>query len=289
MEKNRHYHLQEVLFGTDNKTESRRISALVKKGVAKKIAPRLYTTNLEDTPEGVIKRNWYKIIAAQYKGAILSHRSAIECRPTSKNHIYLTYTYSRKIILPGLTIHFQKGHGPIEGDNSFYDELFRSQEARAFLENFEQTRKQGEESKTLTRDQVEEKLEAIIRVRGIGGLNILRDQAHKIAPELGMEKEFDQLNKVISALLTTQPSKSLSSPIAKARALGEPFDPSRINIFEKLYGDLVERTFPDFTDKNKTLKAYQNFAFFEGYFSNYIEGTVLTIEDAKQVIAVSVK
>jgi len=137
----------------------------------------------------------------------------------------------------------------------------------------------------LTRNQIEEKLEGIIRVRGNDGLNALRERAREIASQLEMKKEFDQLNKLIGALLTSQPSKSLSSPIARARALGEPFDPPRIKLFEKLYGDLVDRIFPALVDQNKTIKAYQNFAFFEGYFSNYIEGTVLAIEDAKQVIA----
>jgi hypothetical protein len=42
-----------------------------------------------------------------------------------------------------------------------------------------------------------------------------------------VEKEFIKLNNVISALLTIHPAKSLSSPVARARALGEPFDPAK--------------------------------------------------------------
>ena len=286
MEKNRQeYYLQEILFGTEDKAESKRINALVKKGYAKKIAPRVYTTNLEDSPEVIIKRNWFKILAKHYEDALFSHRSAIECKPTPEGHIYLTYSYSRKVVLPGLIIHLQEGPERIDGDNSFYDGLFRSQEARAYLENLQQTRKQGQESKTLAQEQIEAKLEAIIRVRGNDGLNALRDRARIIAPQLGLENEFEKLNRIVSALLATHPSKTLSSSVAKARALGEPFDPARIRLFESLYNDLTDGEFPSYPERNKTLKAYQNFAFYEGYFSNYIEGTILTIEDAKQVIA----
>ena len=77
---------------------------------------------------------------------------------------------------------------------------------------------------------------------------------HKEFPgELGMENEYRKLNKVISALLNTYSSKILTSPLTMARAFGMPYDPFRYELFE-------------------------------GYFSNYIEGTVFEIEEAKQII-----
>src|ERR1700733_5958666 len=133
MEKNRTIHLQEILFGSGDKAESKKIAAWVKKGIAKKIAPRIYTTNLEDTPQSVIKRNWFRILATQYPKSLLSHRSALECKPTPGGHIYLTYSYTKKVSLPGLIIHFQQGHGPIEGDTPFFGDLYMSQQARALL------------------------------------------------------------------------------------------------------------------------------------------------------------
>jgi hypothetical protein len=284
MGKNRTIHLQEILFGSGDKAESKKISAWVKKGIAKKIAPRIYTTNLEDTPQSVIKRNWFRILAAQYPKSLLSHRSALECKPTPGGHIYLTYSYTKKVSLPGLIIHFQRGQGPIEGDTPFFGDLYMSQQARALLENFQQSRKENEQSKTLPKEQMEEKLETIIRVKGETGLNELRDRAMQIAPTLEMEKEFEQLNKIIGALLKTNSSKLLSSSVAKARALGEPIDSARIALFEMLYETLAGNEYPEFPDKNATTKAYQNFAFFESYFSNYIEGTEFEVDEAKQIV-----
>jgi hypothetical protein len=284
MEKNRTAHLQEILFGSGDKAESRKVSALVKKGLAKKIAPRIYTTNLEETPETIIKRNWFRILAAQYPKSLLSHRSALECKPTTNGHIYVTYSYTKNISLPGLTIHFLQGHGPIEGDNSFFGELYLSQLARAFLENFQSSRNQDQESKTLPKDQLEEKLETVIRLKGQDGLTSLRDNSREIAYLLKMETEFERLNKIISALLTTQPAKYLSSSVAKARALGEPFDSGRISLFEILYEGLAGNSYAEYPEKNSSLKAYQNFSFFESYFSNYIEGTIFEVEEAKQIV-----
>jgi hypothetical protein len=285
MKENRTIHLQEVLFGSSIKAESRRISQLVKQGTIIKIAPNLYTSNIHDTSENIIKRNWFRILATQYPNALLSHRSALECKPTSKEcHIYLTYTYNKVVKLPGMIIHLQSGPPIFEGDNSFFSELYLSQQARAFLENFQQSRKTGEQSRTLTRDQIEERLENIIRSKGENGLNILRDRAREIAPALKMEKEFLALNKIISAMLSTQPVGILSSSVGKARSLGEPFDSGRIAIFELLYDALAGNIYPEYVDKNTSRAAYQSFAFFESYFSNYIEGTIFDVEEARQII-----
>ena len=275
--------IQEIIFASSEKKESKRITALLKEKFIRKIAPRIYTSNLEEEPNSIIKRNWYRILSYRFPEALLSHRSALEFKPTSKGHIFLTYSYTLKVSLPGLTIHLLKGHKPIEGDNPFFENLFASQEARAFLENLQETRKEGEESKSLSISEIEEKLEAIIRARGENGLNVLRDKAREISAVLEMQKEFKKLNQLISDLLATGKSKNLTSPAAVARSLGEPFDPARIKLFESLYEELAGKVFPEHrvSDSNNQ---YKTFAFFEGYFSNYIEGTEFTVSEAKEII-----
>lgn len=277
--------LQEIILGSSDKAESKRIKALEKQQLIKKIAPRIYTSNLEEKPEVIIRRNWFTILANQYPDALLSHRSALEFKPTPSGHIYATYTYNENVRLPGLTIHFLKGPSKAEGDNPFLQNLHASQEARAFLENMQESRKSGEESKSLSRTEVEDRLEVIIRVRGEKGLNELRDKARALAPVLQMGKEFKKLDQLISNLLATGDSQKIQSPAAKARSLGEPFDPDRVNLFEELYGTLAGTVFPNYKESNTSLKAYQTFAFFEGYFSNYIEGTEFAISEAKEIIS----
>ena len=276
--------LQEILFGSSNKSESSQINALEKAGTIKKIAPRIYTSNLHEDPALIIRRNWYRILANHYPEAILSHRSALEFRPTPNGHVYLIYSYTRNIKLPGMIIHFLKGQGPIDGDKPFFEQLYVSQEARAFLENLQSSRSSGEESKALPQATIEQKLDTIIRVKGEDALNTMRDSARQIATLLKLEKEFSKLDQLISALLATGNSKNLTSPLAKARLLGDPFDPGRIDLFEHLFEALATATFPDYIDMNKTGKAYRNFAFFESYFSNYIEGTVFTVNEAKEIV-----
>jgi hypothetical protein len=284
MEKKPLSRIQEIIFASSDRIESKRITALLKEGTIRKIAPRIYSSNFSDEPATIIKRNWYRILANLYPDAVLSHRSALESMPTKEGHIYLTFSYTKKVELPGLTIHFLNGPLRIEGDNPFFENLFVSQEARAFLENLQTTRLTGEEAKTLPLAHLEERLESIIRARGEQGLNAIRDRAKKIAKGLAMEKEFKKLNGLISALLATGKSKNLKSPAAIARALGEPLDPDRVRLFENLYEELAGKVFPAYKDKNTTGKSYKTFAFFEGYFSNYIEGTEFTVNEAREII-----
>ena len=101
-------------------------------------------------------------------------------------------------------------------------ELYTSQLERALLENMQVSRQPGPESKTITLPELEERLEQVIRVKGEAGLNDLRDKARIIAEKLGMQTEFEKLNKLISALLTTNPSKILSSPLQLREHLAIP-------------------------------------------------------------------
>jgi hypothetical protein len=284
MEKNIPIHLQDIVFGSSDSAISQQIAKHIREGKLKKIAPRLYTGKLTDSAEEIINRNLFSILGKQYNGAVLSHRSALEYRPTESGMLFLTYTYTKKIDLPGVTLSFMAGPGPIEGDTKMFD-LYISQQARAYLENMQVSRKPGADSKTLAIKQIEEKLEKIIQINGEQEINRLRDRAREISGALGMDAEFTKLNRLISALLTTRTHKGLISPAAKARALGAPFDIERTKIFESLFIDLRERPLIRRPDQNASDISFKNFSFYESYFSNYIEGTVFEIEEAKQIIS----
>ena len=284
MEKNRPIHLQEVICSSQDSKISKQITKLLSAGVIRKIAPRVYSSNLEEPIEGIIRRNLFQILGTLYPGTILSHRSAFEFQPTKTGQIFLTTSYTKKVKLPGITIQFLTGPSPIEGDKKFSGELYASQKARAFLENLQVSKKLGSTSKCLSLPEIEERLEQIIRVNGEDEINKLRDQASAISKQLEMPKEFEKLNRLISALLTTKTSKILSSPLAKARAFGKPYDPARLELFETLFRELKNTEFPYREEKNNTPASFRNFAFFESYFSNYIEGTVFEIDEAKKII-----
>ncbi|RLD69596.1 MAG: cell filamentation protein Fic [Bacteroidetes bacterium] len=284
MEKNPHIRFNEVLAGSSEKKLNRQISTWVNKGLIRKIAPRLYSPNFDDPPAEIIRRNLFEVLSLLYPGAMLSHRSAFEFEPTGAGHLFLTHSYTRKVVLPGITLRFLEGPGPVEGDRFFSGQLRVSQEARAFLENFQAAKGAGAKRKILPLLLIEEKLETIIRIKGEEALNKLRDRARALAKPLGMEEEFERMDALIGALLATRDSGVLSIPRGEARARGVPYDPDRVLLFQDLFRELEAMHFPLQKDPNRSHEAFRNFAFFESYFSNYIEGTEFELDVARQII-----
>lgn len=95
MDKNIPLHLQEVVFSSSNPEVSRTIGKLEKSGQLKKIAPRVYTPNMEEDPAEIVRRNLFKIDGQLYPGILLSHRSALEYRPSQTGDLFLTHTHNR--------------------------------------------------------------------------------------------------------------------------------------------------------------------------------------------------
>ena len=143
--------LQEIILGSPNSKISKQISKLLKEGKIRKIAPRIYSSNLTQPVEEIIRRNLFQILGNLYPNAILSHRSAFEFEPTKNGQIFISYSYTKKVNLPGITIHFLKGNKGIEGDNIISGKLFVSQQARAFLENLQVSKNMGKDAKSTGR------------------------------------------------------------------------------------------------------------------------------------------
>ena len=276
--------LPEILIATSDKKMSAMITRLKKEEKLKKIASRVYTTNLTDTPEIIVRRNLYMIIGQLYPGALISHRSAFELRPSADGHFFLTYGYTKNVSLPGIVLHLVAGPKPIEKDIPYLDGLFISNPARAYMENLQLGYVRNGVSKCIPQTQLEEKLEKKLLANGEKELNRLRDEAREMSAQLQLEKEYKLLDKIIGAILSTREAEALKGESAKAWAAGEPYDPERISLFSTLFEHLSQKDFKHYVDINTSEPAYRNFAFFESYFSNYIEGTEFEVEEAKQIV-----
>ncbi|MBW7893694.1 MAG: Fic family protein [Opitutaceae bacterium] len=157
-----------------------------------------------------------------------------------------------------------------------------SSRARALLENMQPSR--GAKGKCLPRDKVEGILEKICRLHGEAELNRLRDEASALAKALGMAGEFTALNGLFSAILGTGDAKALGTAVARARAAQTPYDPDRIELFTKLAGALNAEVLPRLAEPTMSTDVWRNRAFFEAYFSNYIEGTEFEVDEAREIV-----
>jgi len=274
----------EIVFSSSDSKTSMVISRAVQAGKLRKIAQRLYTSNLEDSPESIVLRNRYHILGELYPEAVISHRSALEGGSSPENRIVLSYKYTKKVKLPGLTILLVEGPGPLEGDTPFINNLYLASRPRAFLENLRPGKKIGADARCMPQEFVEEKLELLLRIHGKEALNELRDEAKDLSLQLNLKKEFTKLNKIIGALQSTKESKGLKSETGRARAKGLPYDPHRLELFANLKALLSVEPIKLIHEKEQTSEWLRNLAFFESYFSNYIEGTRFKIGEAVDII-----
>lgn len=274
--------MSEIVFASSDAQESRRISQRVKAGELRALRPRVYTSNLTDTPAQIVRRNLALILGQLYPDALISHRSALEGGSLAGPDVYLTYLYTKKVPWPGVTVHLLAGPKPLESDRPHLGRLRLSSRARALLENMQPSR--GAKGKCLPRKKVEEILEKICRLHGEAELNRLRDEARALSKVLGMDAEFTALNGLFSAILGTGDAKSLDNAVSRARAAQTPYDPDRIELFTKLAGALNAEVLPRLAEPALPTDAWRNRAFFEAYFSNYIEGTEFEVEEAREIV-----
>lgn len=275
---------KEIIFSSSDSSVSRKISLAEKAGKLKKIAPRIYTSNMLDSVESIVKRNLIDILAWRYPNAVISHRSAQELRPTVDGDFFLSYNFRKKITdLPGITLNINEGPKAIEGD-ILLNGIYIASEYRWMLECMQVSKRQGEQSKTLPISFIENRLEKMILIQGEDKLNEFRDKLREVSILLNMPVEFEKLNRIISALMSTHNVNVLTNESSRARATGEPYDASRVELFSILFDTLKDHFFIERTNKNTDEDSYRMFSFFEGYFSNYIEGTRFTIDEAKLIV-----
>jgi hypothetical protein len=271
-----------LFFGGGSAAERQSVSRGVKTGKLVKLFTGIYTDEPDRDPASIIRENVWEVAAHLFPGGVISHRTALDPRPTPEGFFYVTHSRSQKIEIHGITMVEIKGPGPIDGDSKMAAlNIYQSQYERALLENLQVSK--GQVPKSLGREFVEQELYNRLLRGGEREINRIRDRAKEIAEQLNMEKEFAILNKIIGALLSTQSAKELSTEVGKAIAKGEPFDSERLKMMESLAIDLGKENFAKYaalTNENP----WFNFSFFEAYFSNYIEGTILTIDEALTVI-----
>lgn len=263
--------------------DARWASRAAGRGEIRRLARGLYTSNLDEAADHLIRRRWYAVAALWFPGAVIVDRSAVLAGPAEDGSLFLDIgsrsSNPRPVALPGLTLRPRTGPGPLEGDMPFIA-LHMAGRARTALENMHPSRARAGIARTLRAQEIEQWLDRIARALGPEGLNELRDQAREIAPQLGAERQLEQLDRLIGALLGTRDAP-LHTDAPRARRGGSGYDADRLALLETLRAELASQTFakrPEPADRERLL------AFFEGYFSNWIEGTVFGVNEAEQIV-----
>jgi integrase len=263
---------------------SKAVSDALARGRLRKLGSRLYSRNLDEDPERLIKRNWYHLITAYYPDALITDRTGLENRPAGDGSVCLISEKKRDTELSGIIFRPRKGPGPLESDRPFIGGARLASTARAYLQKIRPSRARRERlPRTLPREEIEKRLDALLRQQGEDALSRLRDEARAVAPALELQEEFEALDALIGALLGTRDVET-KSHVAKARVRGAPFDPDRIVLFETLFSALRDFVPPGRPAPERSNESHAALSFFEAYFSNFIEGTEFTVEEAEEIV-----
>jgi hypothetical protein len=241
-----------------------------------RLGPGIYTPSHD--PEGAVRRNWAQIVAHELPGAVIADRSARTGSPDRDGGLAVIHSRRRPLVLPGLTVTSRPGGGPLPGDTQIMLGLWLSSQGRAMIDNA---------ARSGARYLSPAELEAWIvdlAARGETSLNRVRDEARAVADATGRMTVFARVNRLIAAALATGPAALSATPALRARAGGEPYDRARVERFEALAAALLAsppRPLPALPQDEPRRKLLP---FYEAYFSNYIEGTEFTLDEAAAIV-----
>ena len=268
-----------------NASISSEVSRRVADGRLRKLATRLYTRNLDDSPDDIVRRNLWSIVAGYFPGALVADRTALELRPASDGSVCMISPRGTDIELPGVVLRPRRGASPQEDDRPFMNQgLYLCSPARAYLDNLYPSRARGGRvPRTLARKDIEARLEQLMASAGIDACNRLRDDARRIAEEIGRTAQSAELDRIVGALAGTGDAR-LTDRRARARAHGRAYDGNRVSLFEDLFAALRQSPVPTLRPRARDGIGNATLAFFEAYFSNYIEGTEFEVEEAADIV-----
>lgn len=269
------------LFKPDDPKWASRLAAA---GAVRRITRGLYTTNLDEPLEQLLRRRWMDATRLIMPGAVVVDRSAVRAGPEPDGTLFVDSgpgaLRPRPVDLPGLHLRPRSGPGAIGGDMPLGDDLWIASEGRIALDNLVPSRARSTVRRTLTRDELEGWLDRRLSLGGEARLNAIRDQARAAVAALDAADRFEELSRVVGHLLGTRDDPAAGA-IAQARAAGLATDRHRLLLFEVLRAALAADVLPE---RPSSPDPGRLAAFHEAYFSNWIEGTEFELAEAHEIV-----
>lgn len=259
------------------------ISRAFAAGELKALERPFYSTALDEDPALIFRRNAWKVVATLVPGGVISFRTALEARPAADGAVFLVGAGRYTRDLPGLKIRVVKGIGVQPDDTRFVGGLHLASRPRAMLDALRPSRTRGAVARGLTSAELEVWLEKDFQTGGADALNRLREQARTLSSSLDAKTEFESLDRLIGTLMGTRPGAP-TTVSAVARLAGRPYDVQRIALFDRLFQSLQDYSGLRRPNGVASPEMFATTAFFDAYFSNFIEGTEFEVEEARAIV-----
>lgn len=265
------------------------LSRATKDGRIRRLAAGLYSADLRSDPAELIARNRWAVVARFVPDAVIADRSAAEGgMPVAGVLTVVSNERTEDVNLPGLIVAPRRGAGPLGDDNDWPEGLHLTSDARTLVENLAVSRgRAGRPARTLSRDELEDWVVRTAQRRPEGWLETLRPSALELCDQLGVPERRDAVADIIGAATGTREARVGAGRLLAARAAGLEYDPDRVTRFDEFASYLADT--PATLDVPSQLPALAgetstSLPFFEAYFSNFIEGTEFSIDEAEAIV-----
>jgi hypothetical protein len=249
------------------------ISRAAAGGELHQLARGLYTP--EADMAAVVRAEWTSILAREFPGAVIVDASARALRPVGER-LLIDHQRRATLALPGLVIEPRAGPGPVDGDGRGPGGMYLSSVERGLLDNLAVPN-----ARLMSEVDVARWVEDLLTARGPAHVNAVRDRARDLAPKIRRQGAFERLNAIVRTALATGPVRSSAM---QSRQPGMAVDPRRLERFEALAAFLADQA-PEIALANAQFAARRVLLpFYEAYFSNYIEGTEFTLDEASEIV-----
>lgn len=254
----------------------------------RRLAPRLYSADLVSDPAEIVVANRWFILGRLLPGAVIVDRSAAENGGVNGGCIFMAAHGDRRSIrLPGMEVQIRSS-GPLSEpveDPLWAEGLRMSSQARILVDNLAITHGRGGRTpRTLSLAELEDWLAAKAIVWGSEQMQRLQDDAVSLAESMGTTDRVEKINRLFDQLEGRQPLRPTAGPLLQALTGGRAWDGQRVEMFNRLVQGLGRHEDPDVPNWLPAGSEGEALPFFESYFSNYIEGTVFTVAEARRII-----
>jgi Fic/DOC family len=271
----------ELVFSSD--VERSKLSRLGATGRATKLSSGVYAVGATLPPEQVARHHLLAIVERYWPGGVVCGRSAIAGGIPVDGALYVAHPNPARtadLRLPGVMIKFVAGPAMLPGDTPFPHGLAMSGVARVLLENVDL---QGRPAKFRAGTKtVDDRIDELARSGGAGRIRAVLEQVDVISSYFD-PSAVEIVRIRLKALLGsfTLPVMAIEGRLG-ARLAGAPFDAHRIDMLTSLVDFLLTRA-PRPVPAISPASHWEWLAFFEAYFSNFIEGTEFGVDEARRI------
>lgn len=261
------------------------LSRAVSQGRIRRVAPRIYTADLVSSDSEIVLANWSELCGRLVPGAVIVDRSAATPSVIFDGTLTVAADTGRvSARLPGLEIRIRPGR-PHESDSLWTHGLFMSSPERALVDNLEPSRsRSGRPSRTLTMTELEDWLARKYIAWGPERTDRLRVKARDLAAATDRGRHIDTINSLFEQLTGIESVRPKAGHLFRAVTAGKARDERRLQLFGQAAGTLAGLSPPAVPDWLEECRPAGELPFYESYFSNYIEGTAFTVDEARRIV-----